>query len=361
MDFSQFEGRKRDHIRLSLDPSHQAIGQSGLDQFHLSHEALPDLDFDEIVLRSVCLGRYSPTPFYVSGMTAGHSDAFEINRTLALSCAKRGWAMGVGSQRRQLEDSGAAALDQWVKLREEAPSLTLFANIGISQLPGLAIDRLRELVETINAQALAVHANPLQECIQTEGTPRFRGTFDALRRVCEELGRPVVLKETGCGISAPTLERLSEIGLAAIDVSGLGGTHWGRIEGARARALAKTDGASDPTLRAQVATTFENWGESTLSSVITGVQMFPPQGANRAITEIWASGGVRSGLDAAKLLALGARQVGYAKPAMEAALEGRDSVERWMELQEFELKTALFCTGSRSLDDLRAKYAGGSV
>ena len=347
MDIQQFEERKKEHIRHALDTAHQASGLGGLDEIQLIHEALPDLDFEEVSLETSCLGIKLKTPFYIAGMTAGHADAFELNRSLAHAAQTRGWAMGVGSQRRDLENSGEKAsgetLDQWKRLRQDAPDLVLFGNVGISQITSVSISKIRSLVDAIGAQALAVHANALQECLQPEGTPQFRGALSALKTLCRELGVPVILKETGCGFSEATLGRLADCGLGAVDVSGLGGTHWGRIEGARAARQ------GDETLQFRAAQTLANWGVSTADSVINGFKKLKPQ------TEIWASGGVRSGLESAKLIALGAHRVGYAKPALEAALQGAHQLNAWMERQEFELKVALFCTGMSRPGALRGK------
>jgi isopentenyl-diphosphate delta-isomerase len=338
MDTMRFEARKVEHIQHSLDPSHQAKGLSGLDQLKLLHNALPEVDFQEIELSASCLGQHLPTPFYIAGMTAGHEKAFELNRMLALACQQRGWAMGVGSQRRDLESGSSAGLDQWKRLRDEVPNLVLMANLGISQLIHASIPRVKKVVDEIDAQALVVHTNALQEALQPEGTPHFKEGMTTLRRLCQEIGRPVVLKETGCGFAPQTLEKLANLRLAAVDVSGLGGTHWGRIEGAR---------AEKHSLQAAAAQTFANWGVSTADSVRAAAQILP------ASTEIWASGGVRSGLDAAKLIALGAHRVGYAKPALEVAMRGAQDLRFWMELQEYELRVALFCTGSKNCNDLR--------
>ncbi len=339
MNTNQFESRKREHIQYSLSLDHQAQGLSGLEKFHLIHEALPELDFQEIQLDALCLGKSLQTPFYVAGMTAGHENAPHINRILAHACQERGWAMGVGSQRRDLETQDGETLDHWRDLRDEVPDLTLFANLGISQLISADMSRVRKLVKDLGAQALVVHTNALQEAMQPEGTPQFRGGLDALRRYCAEFEYPVVLKETGCGFSRSTLERLAGVGLAAIDVSGLGGTHWGRIEGARADSV---------SLQRLASHTFANWGESTVQSVISAAAVMSG-------TELWASGGVRTGLDAAKLIAIGAQRVGYAKPALEMALAGPEKLRFWMQTQEFELKVALFCTGSADCSVLRGK------
>lgn len=341
MNTRQFEGRKRDHLQHALNPAHQAEGLGGLGQVRLVHEALPDLDFQEIRIESVCLGRRSPTPFYIAGMTAGHVDAPKLNRVLAEACQERGWAMGVGSQRRELE-SAAQSPDLWQSLRRDVPRLTLFANVGVSQLIRAPLADVRRLVDSLQAQALVIHANALQEALQPEGTPQFKGAIPAIRRACAEIGVPVVLKETGCGFSGDTLRRLRDTGLAAIDVSGLGGTHWGRIEGAR---------AVEGSLQAVASRTFCDWGEPTVEAVIIARQEL------QETTEIWASGGVRTGLDAAKLIALGAHQVGFAKPALEAALGGGDKLRQWMAAREFELRVALFCTGSESPSVLRRAKA----
>lgn len=351
MDTRQFEARKRDHIQHSLDPAHQASGLAGFDRIHLVHEAMPEIDFNDVRLATPCLGKAGAlaTPFFVSGMTAGHADALSINHILAVACAERGWAMGVGSQRRDLENVGSPK-SEWIQLRKAVPDLVLFGNIGIAQLIESDLAQIRKLIENLDAQALAVHLNALQETMQPEGTPRFRGGFEALKRACGELGYPVVLKETGCGFSAATLKKLSQIGLAAIDVSGLGGTHWGRIEGAR---------VASTSIQGRASATFASWGESTVDSVLAARKVWPKKAstnfANISNTAIWASGGVRSGLDAAKLIALGAERVGYAQPALEAALAGPDSLRLWMETQEYELKVALFCTGSLSCEDLSKK------
>jgi isopentenyl-diphosphate delta-isomerase len=263
--------------------------------------------------------------------------------------------MGVGSQRLEL-DSGRAGQesDHWRTLRDEVPGLELFANIGISQAIHAPTQKLKALVDSLRARYLVIHLNALQEAIQPEGTTDFRGGLEAIKRICGELGTPVVVKETGCGFSAATLSRLNSVGLAAVDVSGLGGTHWGRIEGARAKEASSslTKSAKFASIQAQVADDFKNWGESTVSSVLAACQELDSR------TEIWASGGVRSGLDAAKLLALGAKRVGYAQPALQAALadlSNEGALEHWMETQEYGLRVALFCTGSASPEHLREK------
>jgi len=346
MDTAQFEGRKRDHIRHALDASNQASGLSGLSRVRLRHEALPELDLNDIRLESNCLGFPLKAPFYFAGMTAGHGDAPALNLRFARAAQARGWAMGVGSQRRELD---RASVDRWQELRKECPKLVLFANLGLSQLHSVSVDQVRRVVDGLQAQALCIHLNVLQEAMQPEGTPFFRGGIQKIRELVGTLGRPVVLKETGCGFSRKTLEKVASIGVAAVDVSGLGGTHWGKIEGARA-----AESQQDPLSRrlARAAQVFGEWGESTVDSVRAASQVLPTS------TQIWASGGVRTGLDSAKLIALGAHMVGYAKPALEAALLGEEALDEWMEQQEFELKVALLCSGHSHPESLRRDSSG---
>ncbi len=333
---AQFESRKVDHLRLALSESNQASGGSGLEKIELIHEALPDLDYFEINLSVESLGRTSKTPFVISSMTAGHDNSLALNRRLAEAASIRGWSMGVGSQRRELHDYGATS--EWREIRKSVPKLELFGNIGLAQVIQTPIDVLKRLVEGLEASAMIVHLNALQECLQPEGTPQFKGGLKAIENLCKHLGVQVVVKETGCGISLGTVKRLDEVGVAAIDVSGFGGTHWGRIEGAR---LDLSD------VRSQVSETLKGWGIPTAESVEQATK-----GATRA--EIWASGGIRSGLDSAKVLAMGSRRVGLAQPILEAATLGDEALNRRMQVIEEELRTVMFCTGTRAIAELNS-------
>ncbi len=331
-----FENRKREHIEKSLDPSSQATDMGGFEKVYLAHEALPDLNFEEIKLNTVSFGKKIKTPFFISGITAGHQKATQINSIIGCACQKRGWAMGVGSQRRELSSDK----NEWESFRNKFKDLEIFSNIGVTQLISSPISDIKKIVKNLKAQALVVHTNPLQEVLQKEGTPNFKGGLLALEKVCNELDVPVVLKETGCGFSKNTLNRIKDLKLTALDVSGLGGTHWGRVEGGR---------ASKNSILRNAAQSYKNWGEPTVSSLYFALKILPQN------VELWGSGGVRSGLDAAKLLALGASRVGYAQPALKEALKGEQALLEWMELQEFELRVALFCTGSSSINDLQVK------
>ncbi|KTD42631.1 type 2 isopentenyl-diphosphate Delta-isomerase [Legionella parisiensis] len=336
-NYEQFEQRKQDHIKLALMPENQTTELSTFDGINLIHDALPDLNFDEISIKGSRFGQTVEKPFLISSMTAGHRRAQHINQNLIEACALRGWAMGVGSQRRELTDPKAAF--EWQDLRRNFPQVSLYSNLGIAQLVTTSLSEIQRLTDALHADALIIHCNPLQECMQPEGTTTYKGCWQALADLVKKLPIPIIVKETGCGFSHGTMMRLNEIGIAAIDVGGLGGTHWGRIEGHRA--------VHDP-IRQQAAITFRNWGIDTVTSVRQATALNPS-------FEIWGSGGVVNGLNAAKLFALGATTVGYARPLLEAALESSEQVSLCMQTIEYELKVAMFCTGSRVLSDLSQK------
>ena len=336
----QFEARKQDHLRLALEDAVQAK-DNGLDRIELLHEALPDLDFSDIRLETTFRSCRLSSPLIVSSMTAGHGRSYAVNRVLAEFSSRRRMLMGVGSQRRQLTDPAAA--HEWTRLRTDFPDALLLGNIGIAQLIERPVDDIRALVESIEAIGLFVHVNALQEAVQPEGTPRFRGGLIKLEKVCRELSVPVIVKEVGCGFSTSTLERLQPAGVFAVDVGGFGGTHWGRIEGKR----------SPPnSLAAHAAETFAHWGISTCDSLLNARQVKPAY-------EIWASGGIRNGLDAAKSLALGARMVGLAQPWLAALTQHADdpvsALDRLADRLELELKIAMFCTGCANVEQLSTR------
>ncbi len=359
-----FESRKRQHIQLALANENQATGFSELDRVRLIHEALPDFDFSDINIRQRIFRRETKqnlvvnSPIFISSMTAGFEGSLQLNAVLAEAAQNCNWLMGVGSQRKELNKelklSDFGAESEWVKLRAKAPKALLAGNIGISQLITHG-DRIQGLVDSLGAVALFVHTNPLQEALQPEGTPQFKGSLQAIEKLCSRLSVPVILKEVGCGFSKATLRRLANTGLAAIDLSGLGGTHWGRLEGMR---------CPEDSLQKKASQVFANWGNSTVQSLLWAKEVkqeikeeLKQETKKDMDFEVWASGGVRSGLDAAKLLAMGANMVGVAKPLLEAALQGPEKVVEVMKQMEFELKVAMFCTGVPNLDVFARYFA----
>jgi isopentenyl-diphosphate delta-isomerase len=332
----QFDSRKVDHLRLSLREDVQA-GLGVMDSVRLQHEALPDLNFSEIDL-SVSGLMPMATPFLLSSMTAGHAGSLDLNVMFARASARRGWLMGVGSQRKELFDS--AASEEWQRVRRSAPNVKLLGNIGISQLIRVEVDAVERLVDALEAKGLMIHLNALQEALQPEGTPEFAGGLRAIEKLAARISVPVIVKETGCGISALTAEKLWNAGVRAIDVAGLGGTHWGRIEGHR---------SADSSWQKTAAETFKNWGLPTLQSLMEVLRTIE----SKPGLEVWASGGLRSGLDAAKALVLGAERVGLAQPVLAAAMRGEEELDAQMHQMEMELRVAMFCTGAQKIAKLK--------
>jgi isopentenyl-diphosphate delta-isomerase len=330
--------RKAEHLRLAADLEQQPDG-AGWADVHLVHDALPAVDSADIDLSTELLGHRLRLPLVIAGMTGGHADARLVNERLAAVAAARGLAIGVGSQRAALRDPSVR--ETYTVVREFAPDALVFANIGISQLVDqdgeTALDgpALRSLVTMIGADALIIHLNYLEESVQPEGQTRAAGVLDALARAVAEAGVPVVAKETGSGISRAVAERVRAIGVAAVDVGGHGGTSFAAIEAARAHE------AGDQT-RARLGDTFAGWGLPTPVCVAGCAGILP----------VIATGGVRTGLDAAAALALGATAVGVARPLLQAALAGPANAGDWVGTFERELRTAVFLTGGRTVADL---------
>lgn len=321
--------RKLEHIQLSLEQRMQ-LGGRFFDRYSFVHEALPEIDLAEIDLSTEFLGKSLQAPLLISCMTGGTDSASAINRRLAEAAEQAGIALGVGSQRKALEDPVTAAT---FEVRRHAPTVAVLGNLGAVQFNyGFGIEECRRAVEMVDADALALHLNPLQEALQPEGQCDFRGLTTKVGEVARDLEVPVVVKEIGCGISAATARRLVEVGVEIVDTAGLGGTSWARIEAARAEDL-------------DLGELFADWGVPTPDSIrelaaIPGLQVI-------------GSGGVRSGVDVAKSIALGADLVGLAQPFLKAAMESTEAVAQRIERILQELKIAMFCVGARTLKELR--------
>jgi isopentenyl-diphosphate Delta-isomerase len=331
---STTQQRKVEHIRINLEEDVQSKGiSSGLDRYRLVHTALPELNLNEVDTASTFLGHQLRAPVLVSCMTGGVERGREINQRLARAAQAHGCAMGVGSQRAAIEDPGLAPL---FRVRDVAPDILLLANLGAAQLNyGYGIDHCRRAVAMIDADALALHLNPLQEALQPDGNVNFSGLLSKIERVCRALEVPVIVKEVGWGISTRVARQLSEAGVAAIDVAGGGGTSWSEVEHHRA-----------PTrLRRRISGTFIAWGIPTAESLIMARQGAP-------CLPLIASGGLRHGIDAAKAIALGANLAGFASPLLKAAAESEDTVHELMSGLIEELRISMFCCGVRDLAGL---------
>jgi isopentenyl-diphosphate Delta-isomerase len=325
--------RKGEHITKAVEIGDSAGGSAGWDDIQLVHDALPETDFADIDLSVEFLGHRIGLPLLISGMTGGHDKSLVINQELARAAARTGAMIGVGSQRAALRDPGRA--DSYAIVRHEAPGAFVLANIGIGQLvgqddgPALGIDDVQRAIDMVRADALAVHLNFLEEIVQPEGQTRTRGARAALAELVRELRVPVVAKETGAGLSRDVALRLRDIGVAALDAGGRGGTSFAAIEASRAA-------AGGDLIRAATGLAFAGWGISTAASVGICADVLPTI----------AVGGVRNGLDAAKAMSLGAVAVGVGRPLLEQAMLGSDAVRYWIDTFAHQLRSATFLVGA---------------
>jgi isopentenyl-diphosphate delta-isomerase len=331
---SRISERKLQQLRLSLEASVQSTRGAGFDRYALRHAALPDLDLDAIDTATTFLNRRLRLPFLISSMTGGARAATDINHRLALAAQSMGVAFGVGSQRAGLSHKDLQATYQ---VRSVAPDVLLFANLGAVQLNyGLHLEQCLEAVNMIGADALVLHLNPLQEALQPEGDHNFRGLLERITAVCRDLPVPVLVKEVGCGISAGVALQLQEAGVKAIDVAGLGGTSFARIEAFRRERAEEVE----------LALAFSEWGIPTADAIREVRQACPE-------LPLVASGGLRNGLDAAKAIALGADLSGFGGPLLAAATESEAALRSALEGFAWQLRVAMFCSGAPTIDALR--------
>ena len=328
------EQRKRAHIETVLKEDVGAKGvTTGFERFFFDHAALPELDFARIDLSTTVFGRKLSAPFLISSMTGGTAVGADINRNLAEAAQELGVAMGLGSQRAAIERPDLVAT---YRVRRVAPDVLLFANLGAVQLNyGYGIDEVRRAIDMIEADALFLHLNPLQEAVQPGGNRNWDGLLARIEAVVRKAGVPVVAKEIGNGIDAATAKRLAGCGVAAIDVAGAGGTSWSEVEAHR---------QTNPLAR-RVAHDFAGWGIPTALALIEVARAVPH-------LPVFASGGIRTGIDAAKAIRFGASLVGSAAPMLGTAVETSRAVRDHLQALIDGLRIAAFCTGSRDLASL---------
>lgn len=329
------EQRKSDHIRINLeeDVNFQQL-TTGLEKYRFVHQALPELDLAQVDTSVSFLGKKLKVPLLISSMTGGTEQALQINRTLAEAAEISGIAMGLGSQRAALENPALAVTFQ---VRSIAPTAILLANLGAVQLNyGYTVDHCRRAVEMIEADALILHFNALQEAVQPEGNTDFSGLLAKVEQVCKALPVPVIAKEVGWGFSEAAASQLAGAGVAAIDVAGSGGTSWSQVEMYRAKS----------EIRRRIAATFIDWGIPTSETLLAARRGAPH-------LPLIASGGLRNGLDIAKCLALGATLGGMASPFLKAAVKSVQAVLDEIEITQTELQIAMFSAGLDSIAALQ--------
>lgn len=328
--------RKDEHLSVVLGQRYRKSGKTtGFEAFDFVHCALPEIKLDDVDTTTTFLGKRISAPLLVSSMTGGPKRAAAINENLARACEDLKLPFAVGSQRVAIEEGEDGGLGRG--LRALAPSVPILGNFGAAQLNlGFGLDEARKAVEMIDADAMYIHLNPLQEAVQPEGDRDWSGLFDKIAALADALPVPVAVKEVGSGISAALAKRFVAAGIDIIDVAGAGGTNWAAVEAARMK---------DPR-RAALANAFSDWGIPTALAVADIRDACPD-------ATIIASGGIRSGIDVAKAIRLGADLAGQAAGLLQAANTSADSLVEHFTTVIDELRICCFCTGSDNLEALR--------
>src|SRR5690625_3658057 len=327
--------RKTEHIRLCLNDNVEGVNKStGLEGISFIHNALPEINFKDVNLETSFLNKPLQAPFLVSSMTGGSKLAADINQNLAKAAEEKGWAIALGSTRALLESD---AHKKSFLIREDAPTVPLIANLGAVQLNyGYGAEEAQRIVDMTEADSLVLHLNSLQEAVQDGGDLNFENLLSKIEEVCKKVNVPVGAKEVGFGIDGFAAEKLHNAGISYIDVAGAGGTSWSQVERLRSQ---------DP-LRKAAAEAFNSWGLPTKDCIVSVRSRLNE-------TPIVASGGMKTGLDAAKAITIGANVIGYARQLLEAATESVEAVVREMEQIELELKMTMFGIGVQTIEELK--------
>ncbi len=326
--------RKDQHIEICRSSDVESSDKfTGFQDVNFIPQAIPELDFSDLDTTVKLFTKEFAFPMLITGMTGGIEKGIEINRNLALAAQKFNIPMGVGSQRIALENPSYGPI---FDVKKHAPRVFLIGNLGFAQLKqSNYLELCQRAVDMIDADALAIHVNVIQEAVQVEGDRHFKGIFKRLEHICSHIKKPIIIKEVGSGIAPDTAKKLRNIGASGIDIGGRGGTSWGYIEGLR----------SSRKETQALAQTFRNWG------IPTAYALMAARKANNTLPII-ATGGIRDGLMVAKAVALGANLVGIGLPLLRAAIAGQKQVEDLLSLYSRGLKIAMIATGSQSLNDL---------
>jgi isopentenyl-diphosphate delta-isomerase len=326
--------RKADHIRINLEEDVRSGLTTGLEKYRFAHRAVPEIALEAVKLSNTVFQKRLKAPILISSMTGGTSQAMNINRTLAIAAQETGVAMGLGSQRVALEHPELAPT---FKVRQEAPDVLLFANLGAVQLNyGYTIDHCRRAIDMAEADALILHFNPLQEAVQPEGDTRFDNLIPKIEKICQAIPVPVIAKEVGWGFSAADVRLLVKAGVEAIDVAGAGGTSWTQVEMHRA----------DNERQARLAAAFLDWGIPTAEAIQIVRREAP-------LMTVFASGGIRTGIDIAKCIALGATLGGMASPFLKAATHSVEQTVKMIEEISHQLQVCMFAAGVPDINHLQ--------
>lgn len=326
--------RKKDHVDLTVSGQVDYDKASGFEQLDFTHDALPEVDFDEVSTEKSLLGRRFSFPLFISSMTGGYTEAGSVNAVIARFCQEYNLPFGVGSQRVMLENP--EEVESFSVVREEAPGAFIASNIGGAQVSGgLSPAELDLLIDSIEADALIVHLNPLQELMQPEGDRDFRGIEAGIKKLVSESPVPVIVKETGAGISGGVARRLLDAGVSVIDVAGAGGTSWSKVENERA-----SNTAPDSA--------FNNWGIPTIECLMQIRKL-----KKEREFELVASGGIRSSYDLVKALCLGADFAAAAQPVIKSVVnDGYEGLENMFRKWRHQARVILTLLGCKNTDDL---------
>ena len=333
----KIDQRKADQLRINLEEDVRSRLTNGLERYRFIHEALPEVDLGSVDTSLTLFGKQLSAPILISSMTGGTEESKTINQRLGEAAQALRLAMGVGSQRAALENPDL--INTFSIARKSAPDILLFANLGAVQLNyGYDVDDCRRAVEMIEANALYLHLNPLQEAVQIGGDTKFAGLANKIEEVCRKIEVPVIVKEVGWGISERTARMLADCGVAAIDVAGAGGTSWSQVE---------MHSAPDEFSR-RLAGSFVDWGIPTAESILNVKQA-------SLDTMVFASGGLKNGIDIAKCIALGAILGGMAGPLLKAAASSTEKVIEIIKLTKKQLEVAMFACGTNSIKEINGQ------
>ncbi|OGD52421.1 type 2 isopentenyl-diphosphate Delta-isomerase [Candidatus Bathyarchaeota archaeon RBG_13_60_20] len=334
---SGIEARKLRHIRVSLEEDVEADTGTGLQDVRLIHRALPEIDLDDVSTEATLFGKRLSAPLIISAITGGTAEAKRINEVLASVAEEKGIGIGVGSQR--IAVAQPETTHTFTVVRERAPTTFVMGNMGCPQLSlGWGPHEAQACVDMVDADALAIHMNPLQEAVQVGGDTNYRGILGKVKEVASALSVPVVMKETGCGVSHEDARRMEAAGARGLEVSGLGGTSWSAVEHQIAREVGERR-------QEYLGQALWNWGIPTAVSVV--------ETSRKTGLTIIASGGLRTGADVAKSIALGASAAGMAKPFLEKAVEGPEALGEHVDNLVQELRVVMFLVGAKSVAELR--------
>ena len=328
---TDISARKADHINLALQPRHQTGASAGFDRVRFEHNSLPQLDLAEVDCSAVFLNQYCSAPLIIGAMTGGCEHGEMINRHLVEAAEQCHIPMALGSQRAALESGLTQDLRRW------APNAILLGNLGGTQLQQQGVELAQRAVDSVRANAMIIHLNPLQELVQPGGDRDWRGVLEVIEQCCAILDVPVIIKEVGAGIGPGVAQRLMDVGVTWIEVAGRGGTNWASIENARI----------ELTREQAIAAPFIDWGMTT-------ADLIPIVRSQSSLLGVVASGGVRHGLDIARAMRIGANMTAIAQPFLQPALESTAAVIEQIEIFREQLRWAMFLTGSKNLRQLQS-------